>query len=106
MPMALDPNPAPSTSLLKRCCARIGFGKKDGYVPEDFNYSYSPTDALHTLEGLNDTGNINDYMTNTRPANCYMSSESDYQLVLNGCLQIPVALLISAFHTTSAMRIS
>ena len=79
MPMALDPNPAPSTSLLKRRCARIGFGKKDGYVPEDVNYC--STDALHTLEGLNDTRNINDYMTNTRPANCYMSSESDYQLV-------------------------
>eukprot|EP00434_Breviolum_minutum_P037241 symbB.v1.2.033016.t1/scaffold4043.1/size45695/5 len=61
-------------TLCKNC-----FGKKDGYVPEDFNYC--PTDALHTLEGLNGTGNINDYMTNTRPANCYMSSESDYQLV-------------------------
>ena len=60
-------------TLCKDC-----FARKEGYVPEDFNYCSNT--ALHTLEGLNSTA-LEDYMMNQRPNNCYMSSESDYELV-------------------------
>ena len=60
-------------TLCKDC-----FAGKEGHVAEDFNYCSSS--QLHILEGLNGTG-MEDYIKNQRPKNCYMSSESDLQLV-------------------------
>ncbi|CAK9066479.1 Protein SphX [Durusdinium trenchii] len=57
------------------------FGLKAGKVPEDFQWCSS--NALHTLEQVNgtDVEALQNYMQTQRPLNCYMSSESDYQLV-------------------------
>ena len=60
-------------TLCKEC-----FGKEAGYMPEDF--LHCPDYDLRDLEALNYT-EIQAYMRNDRPKNCYMSSESDYQLV-------------------------
>ncbi|CAJ1390644.1 unnamed protein product [Effrenium voratum] len=59
------------TALCKDCLAG-----KPGYRREDFNWC--PDNDQHALEHASA---LKTYMANGRPPNCYMASESDYQLV-------------------------
>jgi len=55
------------------------FAGEDGYDPEGF--PYCPLDKHSALEQLSTEPDIADFIQNQRPQNCYMHSESDYQLL-------------------------
>ncbi|CAE6949870.1 sphX, partial [Symbiodinium natans] len=60
-------------TLCKDC-----FAGNEGYEAEAF--AYCPSDKHHDLEQLTTEGDIAAYIQSQRPVNCYMHSESDYQL--------------------------
>ncbi|CAE6960361.1 sphX [Symbiodinium natans] len=60
-------------TLCKSC-----FSGTEGYEAEGF--PYCPSDKHNALEQLTADGDIAAYIQSQRPVNCYMHSESDYQL--------------------------